>query len=109
MAKRPPISPVPSIMTGSVAMPLQHLMQYMSTQKLRTPKGLDWLAMRAGVDNRVDVLSSLATLRSLYGAIWTECVWQIADAVQSETKFMISDHPVTVYNKASGPGHPESK
>jgi hypothetical protein len=85
---------------------LEHLMLYMSTQKLRTPKGLNWLAGLAGVRRRGDVLDHLTTLRSLYGAIWAECVWQIADASESETKFIVSDHPVTVYNRSCAAGNP---
>ena len=42
---------------------LENLMMYMSTQKLRTPKGLDWLAAQAGVRDRGDVLDHLKTLR----------------------------------------------
>jgi hypothetical protein len=85
---------------------LENLMLYMSTQKLRTPKGLDWLAAQAGVRRRGDVLQYLTSLRSLYGAIWAECAWQIADASESATKFIVSDHPVTVYNRSCAPGHP---
>ena len=88
---------------------LQNLMMYMSTQKLRTPKGLDWLVDQAAARRRTDVLGRLTTLRSLYGAIWAECVWQIADASESPTKFIVSDHPVTVYNRACAPGHPWCK
>ena len=40
----------------------------------------------------------------MFCAIWTECVWQIADATQSQVKFIISDHPVTVYNRGCFPG-----
>ena len=85
---------------------LENLMLYMSTQKLRTPKGLDWLVAQAGGRRRGDVIDHLTTLRSLYGAIWAECVWQIADASASETKFIVSDHPVTVYNRSCAPGNP---
>lgn len=42
-------------------------------------------------------------IRNLYCAIWTECVWQIADASNSPTRFILSDHPVTVYNRACPP------
>ncbi len=45
-------------------------------------------------------LIELQRMQDLYCATWTECVWQIADASQSQTKFIISDHPVTVYNRA---------
>ena len=85
---------------------LQDLMLFMSTQKLRTPKGLDWLAAQTGGRRREDVLSALTELQSLYGAVWAECVWQIVDASQSPTKFVISDHPVTVFNLACAPGNP---
>lgn len=85
---------------------LQDLMLFMSTQKLRTPKGLDWLSAQTGGRRREDVLSALTELRTLYGAVWAECVWQIVDASQSPTKFVISDHPVTVFNRACAPGNP---
>jgi hypothetical protein len=88
---------------------LQNLMMYMSTQKLRTPKGLDWLVSQTRSRDRGDVLAHLGTLQTAYGAIWAECVWQIADASGSPTKLIVSDHPVTVYNRACAPGHPSCK
>ncbi|MDX0414788.1 hypothetical protein GHK39_03800 [Sinorhizobium medicae] len=45
----------------------------------------------------------LQRMRNIYCAIWTECVWQIADATDSPTKFIISDLPVTVYNRECFP------
>lgn len=81
----------------------ENMMLYMSTQKLRTPKGLGWLSGRVGTTDRDRVLSDMLELRQLHCAIWTECIWLIADASQSETKFIISDHPVTVYNRRCGP------
>jgi hypothetical protein len=87
--------------------PFNDLMLYMSTQKLRTPKGLGWLTEQARLRGRSDdknmMLRAMIDLRSLHNAVWTECVWQIADADQSQTKFIVSDHPVTVYNKRCGP------
>lgn len=80
-----------------------NMMMYMSTQKLRTPKGLGWLSAQARTSDRDQVLRIMMKFRQLYCAIWTECVWLIADASQSETKFIISDHPVTVYNRRCGP------
>lgn len=76
---------------------------YMSTQKLRTPKGLEWLSGIAGTEDRHKILNLLLGLRQLHCAIWTECVWLIADASRSSTKFIVSDHPVTVYNRRCGP------
>ncbi|MEO6077384.1 MAG: hypothetical protein ABIP54_01200, partial [Candidatus Andersenbacteria bacterium] len=79
------------------------MMTYMSTQKLRTPKGLGWLANRVGTTNQNVVLKEMLRVRNLYCAVWTECIWLIADASESNTKFIISDHPVTVYNRVCGP------
>lgn len=81
----------------------EDMMMYMSTQKLRTPKGLGWLSGKAGTGDRQRILQLMLRLRQLYCAIWAECVWLIADASQSTTKFIISDHPVTVYNRRCGP------
>lgn len=80
------------------------LMNYLSVQKLRTPKGLGWLSGLRGGRDRNTRLLLLQEIQNLYCAIWTECVWQIADATRSPTKFIISDHPVTVYNRACFPG-----
>jgi hypothetical protein len=82
---------------------LQEIMMYMSTQKLRTVKGLQWLQQVTGAQDHNQLMAAMLSLRQLYCAIWTECVWLLADASQSETKFIISDHPVTVYNRRCGP------
>jgi hypothetical protein len=79
------------------------MMLYMSTQKLRTPKGLAWLADQVKASNKMTVLRAMLKLQQLHCAIWAECIWSIADASQSATKFIISDHPVTVYNRICGP------
>jgi hypothetical protein len=81
----------------------KNLILYLSTQKLRTPKGLGWLSDILGTTDRNKTLIEMQKLQQLYGAIWTECVWQIADASRSETKFIISDHPVAAYNRRCGP------
>jgi hypothetical protein len=77
-------------------------MTYMSIQKLRTPKGLAWLSRQLGRGHNLTLIA-LQELQNLFCAIWTECVWQIADASNSPTKFIISDHPVVVYNRACPP------
>jgi len=79
-------------------------MNYMSVQKLRTPKGLAWLAQVSRNQNRNLDLIFLQRIQNIFCALWTECVWQIADASNSPTKFVISDHPVTTYNRLLPPG-----
>jgi hypothetical protein len=83
---------------------LRAMMVYLTVQKLRTPKGLRQLAELTRFDDRNAVLVALQTLRQMYGAVWTECVWSIADASESAVKFIISDHPVTIYNARCFPG-----
>ena len=79
------------------------LSDYIGTQKLRTPKGLGWLAERVKSGSRDEILRLMVYNRRMYAAIWSECVWLIADASQSPTKFIISDHPVTMFNRHCGP------
>jgi len=79
------------------------LLPYMSVQKLRTPKGLADLAGQSNSSDPNLTLLLLQRVQNLYCAIWTEAIWQIADASNSPTKFIISDHPVTVYNRACPP------
>ncbi|MDR0533639.1 MAG: DUF4238 domain-containing protein [Verrucomicrobiales bacterium] len=82
---------------------LTDFLRYMSTQKLRTPKGLAFLSDQIGSTDKNRILQAMVNLRELHCAIWTECVWLIADASLSDTKFIISDHPVTIYNRECGP------
>lgn len=53
--------------------PFNNLLLYMSTQKLRTPKGLGWLAeqvrMRLRTDDKNAVLKAMIDLRHLYSAV----------------------------------------
>jgi hypothetical protein len=79
------------------------LLTYMSVQKLRTPKGLAELDALSKSQHRNLTLLLLQQIKTRYCAIWTEAIWQIADASNSPTKFIISDHPVTVYNRACPP------
>jgi hypothetical protein len=82
---------------------LDEILTYMSTQKLRTPKGLAWVSNQVRNSEKNRILSSMLRFTNMYSAIWAEAVWQIADASNSETKFIVSDHPVTVYNRECGP------
>lgn len=79
-----------------------NLLRYMTVQKLRTPKGLGWLEQEARTQAD-DTLKLMVRLQQVYAALWTECIWQIADATSCATKFIVSDHPVTVYNRSCGP------
>jgi hypothetical protein len=82
------------------------LLPYISVQKLRTPKGLKNLSSMTDEKGKNRLLFAMQELHQMHCAIWSEAVWNIVDASQSETKFIISDHPVTVYNQSA---FPESK
>lgn len=74
----------------------------MSIQKLRTPKGLSHLSRQVGEDKNRNLIL-LQDIQSMFCAIWTESVWQIASAEKASVKLIISDHPVTVYNRKCPP------
>ncbi len=76
-----------------------NLLNFMSIQKLRTPKGLGYLSNKASLRDKNAILFAMQKYQQLHCAIWTEAVWAIVDASESSTKFIISDHPVTVYNE----------
>jgi hypothetical protein len=75
------------------------LLNYMSIQKFRTPKGLRYLATIARAPDKNRLLLEMQRLQNLHCAIWTECVWALVSADDTQTKFILSDHPVTVYNR----------
>jgi hypothetical protein len=75
------------------------LLTYMSVQKFRTPKGLRYLSALIQESDKNQLLIELQRLQNLHSAIWTEGVWATASADDTETKFIVTDHPVTVYNR----------
>jgi hypothetical protein len=94
---------------GAAHYALQPLLVHLSTQRLRTPKGLDWLAGQIGSRDPMRTLGAVVRFRQVFGAVWSECLWQIADTSASSTKFIVSDDPVTVYNRECSALHPLSR
>lgn len=88
---------------------LNTFLPYLSLQKLRTPKGLLQLADLVQLRDKNALLIGMQQLRNLYATIWAESVWCILDASQSPTKFIVSDHPVTTYNRACFPASPQCR
>lgn len=91
----------------SVDEPAAHdLLRYLTLQRFRTPRGLAWLAEQAGTRDQRAVLELLQRHQTLYLAIWTECVWQIAEVPPGlDVRLILTDHPVTIYNRSCGPRH----
>jgi hypothetical protein len=67
------------------------LLTYMSVQKFRTPKGLRYLAALISESDKNRLLMELQRLQNLHCALWTECVWAIASADHTDTKFIVTD------------------
>jgi hypothetical protein len=76
---------------------------FLCTQRFRTPRGLGFVHSLDKRMTREDVFRAMIGFQKIYGAVWAECIWQIADASKSPTKFIISDNPVTLYNRAWAP------
>lgn len=84
----------------------QEFFEYMAAQKLRTPKGLDWIRSCYGPLGQVDLMVEMQALRLMHCAMWAEGVREIVSAADSDVKFIVTDHPVTVYNSAVAPTSP---
>ncbi|MDO9218482.1 MAG: DUF4238 domain-containing protein, partial [Lacisediminimonas sp.] len=80
------------------------LFNYIDIQKIRTPKGLDWLRAQYPSLSQNELMMEMQGVRRLNCTIWTEGVREIVSAEDADVKFIVSDHPVTIYNPAIGPG-----
>jgi hypothetical protein len=80
-----------------------NLLQYLDAQKLRTPKGLDLLRKLKHGATHAHALALMQHLWQVHVTIWMECVWEVLECDNSPTKFIVTDHPVTTYNKGLFP------
>ncbi|MCY4632978.1 MAG: DUF4238 domain-containing protein [Acidobacteria bacterium] len=81
----------------------QDFFEYLNAQKLRTPKGLDWIKTRYASLTQGDLMQEMQHLRYMHCTMWVEGVREIVSADQSDVKFIVTDHPVTAYNSAHPP------
>ena len=81
--------------------------EYMDAQKLRTPKGLDWILKHFNGLPHVELMRQMQAVRQMHCTMWSECVREIVSAVNSPVKFLVSDHPVTIYHPKLSPDAPE--
>jgi len=82
------------------------MMYFMSAQRFRTRRGLDYLGYVTKLHDQNLVLAAMARLFQANATMWTEGVWEIVRARESATKFIITDEPVTFYNPRSFPLSP---
>ncbi|WP_315747574.1 MULTISPECIES: DUF4238 domain-containing protein [unclassified Bradyrhizobium] len=81
----------------------QDLFEFLDNQKIRTPKGLDWLKTKYRALTQNELMFEMQGIRMLHCTIWVGGVREIISAEDSDVKFITSDHPVTIYNHAVSP------
>lgn len=81
----------------------RNLFEFIDVQRLRTPRGLDWLRAQYPTLSQNELMMEMQGLRNLHCTIWTEGVREIVSAEEAGTKFIISDAPVTIYNHTLPP------
>lgn len=82
----------------------QALVAYIGAQRFRTPRGLDWIKARIESADHTQTLLVMNRIFQAYGAMWMEGIWEIVHARNSSVKFIISDNPVTFFNRLIFPG-----
>ncbi|MGX9700549.1 DUF4238 domain-containing protein [Janthinobacterium lividum] len=81
----------------------QDFFAYMDAQKLRTPKGLDWILKYYRDLPQLELMIQMQALRQMHCTMWSECVREIVSAANSPVKFLVSDHPVSIYHPTLSP------
>ena len=81
----------------------QTFFAYIDAQKMRTPKGLDWIRARYGRITQLNLMLEMQALRQMHCTMWLEAVREVVSAEDSDVKFIVSDHPVTIYNPQCPP------
>jgi len=80
------------------------MVEYIGAQRFRTPHGLDWIKHHLGSADHNQTLIDMSSLFGAYGTMWSEGIWEIVFARKSSAKFIISDDPVTFFNRRIFPG-----
>ena len=81
----------------------QTFFEFLDIQKIRTPKGLDWLKAQYPALSQNELMFEMQGIRMLHCTIWVGGVREIVSAEDADVKFIVSDHPVTIYNHAVPP------
>jgi Protein of unknown function (DUF4238)/SEC-C motif len=81
----------------------QPFFDYMNAQKIRTPKGLDWVKSQYRGLDQMTLMYEMQALRQMNCTMWVEAVREIVSAESSDLKFIVTDHPVTIYHPGCPP------
>ena len=74
--------------------------EYMDAQKIRTPKGLNWILSVLKPKDYNELLHKMQYVRRMHCTMWVEATMEIVSAEDSDVKFIVSDTPITTYNSA---------
>jgi hypothetical protein len=85
--------------TDGAVQHFQPMPAFMDAQRFRTPRGLDQLKRLTAAPSHNVTLLAMQQLFQLHTTMWVEGVWEIVRARQSPTKFIVSDEPVTFFNR----------
>lgn len=77
--------------------------EYLDAQKIRTPKGLDWIRTKYSGLTQLQLMLEMQQIRQMHCTMWVEAVREIVSAEDSDTKFLVTDHPITIYNHSCPP------
>ncbi len=83
----------------------QKFFEYMDAQRYRTPKGLGWLRQHYPALSQNELMREMQGIQGMNCTLWIEGVREIVSAEDADIKFIVSDHPVSVYNYAVPPDH----
>jgi hypothetical protein len=75
----------------------------MDAQRFRTPRGLAFLKSVVSAKDPNETLMAMRHLYRFHTTMWSEGVWEIVSARQSPTKFIVTDEPVTFFNRRAFP------
>jgi len=81
----------------------QTLFEFLDIQKIRTPKGLDWLKAQYPALSQNELMFEMQGIRMLHCTIWVGGDARSSLPEDADRKVLISDHPVTIYNHAVPP------
>ena len=80
--------------------------EFMDALRLRTPKGLQFVRWVTQATNQPDLMIKMQYIRRMHCVMWVEGILEIFSAHDSPVKFILSDHPVTLFNRFVYPSDP---
>lgn len=84
-------------------------LDFMDTLRLRTPKGIElvkkhrFIHQTGRIELKDIILDNIRLVIGMHQTMWIEGVWFYLSAEKSSTKFIVSDHPLVLFNRKINP------